>query len=77
MTSATLMATRAIITDFRAGNKKIQHYRWGATAGNRVGIVIPETLYTEYTPGDRNGISTEGVGFSATGQDSGAYICFY
>jgi hypothetical protein len=73
----TLIATRDIMTDLRAGTKRIIHARYGATTGNKVGITIPQALYNDEDSGDREGIATVNVPFQATGQDAGAFICLY
>ena len=73
----TLIATRDIMADFRAGTQRIVHGRYGATAGNRVGATIPAALYTNQSPGDRSGLATVEVPFSAVGQDAGGFLCLY
>ena len=73
----TLIATRDIMADFRSGTQRIVHARYGVTAGNRVGVTVPAALYTGQTPGDRSGLATVEVPFSAVGQDSGAFLSFY
>jgi len=73
----TLIATRDIMADFRAGTQRIVHARYGGTAGNRVGVTVPGALYTGQTPGDRSGLATVEVPFSAVGRDAGAFLCFY
>ena len=73
----TLIATRDIMADFRAGTQRIVHARYGATAGNRVGVTVPAALYTGQTPGDRSGLATVEVPFSAVGRDAGAFLCFH
>src|SRR5690606_24696800 len=59
----TLVATRDIFADFRAGTKAIVSLSYGSTAGNRLGIVIPNALYTGETPADRDGIMAKNVPF--------------
>jgi len=73
----TLVATRDIMADFRAGTKRILHSRYGTATGNKVAITIPQALYKGQTPGDREGMMTVDVPFEAVGQDAGAFICFY
>lgn len=73
----TLVATRDIMSDFRAGTRRIIHARFGSTAGNRIGITIPEALFTNQSPSDHDGIAAVSVPFEAIGQDSGAFLCFY
>ncbi len=73
----TLIATRDIMADFRAGTQRIIHARYGATAGNRVGATIPAALYTNQSPGNRSGLATVEVPFSAVGQDAGGFLCLY
>lgn len=75
--AATLVATRDIMTDLRAGTERIAHLRYGSVAGNRVAITVPKLMATSATPGDREGIVTEEVSFAANGQDSGFYLTFY
>lgn len=73
----TLMATRTIMTDFRNGTTRSMGILVGSTTGNKVGITIPAALYTARNPGDRDGLSTEDVTFAATGQEAGAFLCFF
>jgi hypothetical protein len=73
----TLVATRDVMTAFRNGTQQIVHARFGALAGNRIGLTIPAAFYTNQTPGDRDGVATVTVPFSCVGEDSGAYLCFY
>lgn len=73
----TLVATRDIMTDFRAGTQRILHARYGGTAGNRVALTIPAAQYTNQSPGDRSGLLTVGVPFAATGPDAGAALTFF
>ena len=73
-----LVATNAIMADFRAATARIIHARWGSTAGNRVGITIPNAQYLNHQPGDRGGLATVGVPFFASGEDAAAMgLCFY
>ncbi len=74
---ATLVATRDLMADLRAGTSRIVHARAGSTAGNRVAITLPAALAVELQPGDRDGLMTEEVTLRATGADRGAYICLY
>lgn len=73
----TLVATRDLMGDFRAGTKRIIHLRYGTVAGNRVAITIPQALYTNQTPSDRNRMMQVDVPFECIGKDSGAFICLY
>jgi hypothetical protein len=77
----TLVATRDIMSAFRAGAEQIVHARAvggpGQFAGNRIGLTVPQAFYTTYAPGDRNGLATEQVGFFARGQDSGFALAIY
>jgi hypothetical protein len=77
----TLVATRDIMAAFRAGTEQIIHGRvmggTGVVAGNRVGLTIPQAFYESYDPGDRSGLATEGVGFFARGQDTGAFLAVW
>ncbi len=73
----TLVATRDIMSDFRAGTRRIVHARYGSVAGNRIGITIPAAHYTNHTPGDRNGLGQVTVPFEATGRDAGCFLCVY
>lgn len=77
---ATLVATRDIMTDFRAGASRILHARatGGVGApGNRVGLTVPSAFYESYSPGDKNGLAMESVGYFAQGQDTGAQLVVY
>ena len=73
----TLIATRDIMADFGAGTQRIVHARYGESAGNRIEMTVPAALYTGQTPGDRSGLATIEVPFSAVGRDAGAFLCFY
>lgn len=73
----TLVATRNIMADFRAGTKRILHSRYGTSTGNKIAITIPQALYKGQSPGEREGMMTVDVPFEATGVDAGAFICFY
>ena len=75
--AATLIATRDILTNMTAGTSGILLAGWGTAGGNRVGLTVPTALYTDDSPGDRQGIMTENIPYSAIGQDAGAFICFY
>lgn len=74
---ATLVATRDLLGAMSAGTQKIIHARWGATAGNQVGVTVPTALLTLDDTADRSGIMTESVQFSAIGQDASSMICVY
>lgn len=73
----TLVATRDLMSDFRNGTRRIIHARWGQTAGNRMGITIPQAQYLNHTPGDRNRLAQAEVPFEAVGANAGAFLCFY
>jgi len=77
----TLVATRDIMTTFRAGGVQIIHatVKGGSAAnvGQRISQMIPEAFYTKDDPSDRDGIATEDVEFFCKGKDSGAYLCFF
>lgn len=73
----TLVATRDVMAAFRSGSEQIIHARYGAIAGNRVGITVPMAVYTNQTPGDRNGLMNVTVPFGCVGQDAGSFLCFY
>ncbi len=73
----TLIATRDIFADFRAGTRRTMHAGIGAAAGNRIGITIPAAHYTGQTPGERDGYSVVDVPFAATGPDAGAFLAFW
>lgn len=79
--SDVLVATRDIMTDFRAGTAAIMHARLtggpAANAGQRIGLTVPEVFYTGNDPGDRDGIATEEVSFFCQGEDSGIFLCLY
>lgn len=75
--AAVSKATRDLVADMRAGTKRMLHWRYGGTPGNRVGVTIPQALITGNNDGNRNGLLTEQVSFQPIGQDSGMHICFY
>lgn len=72
-----LVATHDAMADFRAGTPRVFHARYGTVAGNRVGVTLPAAQATNVQPGDKNGLASEGVQFSATGLDAGAFLTFY
>lgn len=73
----TLVATRDIMGDFRAGTPRLLHARYGQTAGNRIALTIPQAQYLNQTPGDRNKLGQVTVPFQAIGRDSGMFLCVY
>ena len=73
----TLVATRDMFTDFRAGTSRILLASLGSAAGNRVGLTIPAAVATQNTPGNRAGIATTGATYEATGADAGAFLTIY
>lgn len=64
-----LVATADYFSDMRAGTKRLVHARWGSTAGNRVGIVIPTFQFTKSDPMDRDGLLAQGVEGKCVGED--------
>lgn len=74
---ATLIATRDLMADFRAGTQRLVHARVGTAAGNRFGLVVPAAHPESYAPGDREGLMTEDVGFFCSGDDAGAFMAFW
>lgn len=74
---ATLVATRDLMADFRAGTSRIINAAYGTVAGNRFALTMPACQPTGYQPGDRDGLMTEEVQFFAGGEDAGAFACFY
>jgi hypothetical protein len=73
----TLVATRDVLGDMKAATEQLLHARWGSVAGNRCAVTVPAALYTGLGQGDRDGIITDEIQFFPSGQDSGAFICFY
>jgi hypothetical protein len=74
----TLVATRDIMGDFRAGTQRHLHFRLGATAGNRIGLTIPTAQYLGQQPSERGGLATVDVPFFVAGEDSASLgLCFY
>lgn len=72
-----LVATRDVMTAFRDGTRQIVHAKWGSSAGNRIGITIPQAHYTAQSPANRDELLAVSVPFKAVGKDSAALICFY
>ena len=72
-----LRATRDVFTDFRGNTRKIIHARWGSTAGNRLGVVIPAAQPMDYGMDDRSGIAAESYRFFCSGDEAGAFLCVY
>jgi hypothetical protein len=73
----TLVATRDLMSVLRSGAAQIVHARWGSATGNRVALTMPRCVVTGDDPGDRQGLATETVAFSCTGEDAGAFLCFF
>ena len=73
----TLVATRDVLTDLRAGTTRILHARYGQVVGNRIAFTMPAAQALNQTPGDRNKLSQIEVPFQATGRDSGLFVCVY
>jgi hypothetical protein len=76
----TLVATRDILGDFKAGTAQpiVARVTGGAAvAGNRIAMTVPSALYTGYSPGDRSGLATEEAPFFCQGQDAGFFLCVY
>lgn len=72
-----LVATADVMADFRAGTKRVLHAQAGSVAGNRWALTIPETRYRDKGAGDREGLRTAEIPFSAIGSDSSFYLCFF
>jgi hypothetical protein len=73
----TLVATRDLMSVLRSGTPQIVHARWGSVAGNRVALTMPRAVVTGDDPGDRQGLATETMAFACTGEDAGAFLCFF
>lgn len=74
----TLLATRDIFADMRAGTARILHARAGSTAGSRVAVTAAAAYATQNNQGgDRDGFSTEAVSGRLTGDNDAFSICFY
>lgn len=74
----TLVATRASVSHFQNMTKQPVHGRYGATAGNRVALTMPSCLYHNATPGDSGGgLTALTIPFHPTGEDAGAFLCFW
>ncbi|MGB4101072.1 MAG: hypothetical protein WBK91_04110 [Alphaproteobacteria bacterium] len=73
----TLVATRDIMTDLRAGTRRIIHTRYGQVVGNRIGLTVPLGQYLNQDPSDRNGLAQVSVPFACVGRDAGAFLCVY
>lgn len=64
---STLVANDPVIADFRAGNTEaVSLGTIGSTAGNRVAVSMPVAYYTDTQQGEREGIRTKVLPFSAT-----------
>ena len=49
----------------------------GATAGNRMLVMLPTVRLQDLSPGNRGGLGEFGIPFQANGPDVGAYISFF
>ncbi len=73
----TLASTRDVFAALVAGTQYKQWLRWGSTSGNRISMYWPTIQFTNGEAEDVNGFAHEGIPWSAQGEDSGVYICFY
>lgn len=69
-----LVATNDLMAAFRNGTEQVIHARWGATAGNRIGITIPAGQYTANNPAERDNLIARAFPFECNGLDSGMVI---
>jgi len=74
---AALIATRNVLQDFKDSNRRRLHGRCGKTSGNKIAVTVPEGQYTNYTPGDREGLKTDAAPYFADGVDRGALVAIY
>jgi hypothetical protein len=78
---ATLVATRNIFADFRAGVVAIIHALLqggnAANPGQRIAFTVPQAFHIGYQPGTDGKLATEEVNFFPRGQDAGFFICIY
>lgn len=75
---ATLVATRDVIADLRAGTKRPIHFRMGDTAGNRLAVTAPQGKYVTRDFADREGVIGESVTVQCSGNDAAAVqICAF
>lgn len=72
-----LVATRNIFSQFRNQQEQTIGAILGSNEGNRVGITIPKARYTALSYGDREGLSTEEMNFSALGADAEMFISIF
>lgn len=72
-----LVATRDVMTAFRAGTRQIISASWGVTTGNKIALTIPAAHYTGQSPSNREDLLGVNVPFACVGKDAGAFLCFY
>ena len=62
---ATLVATNPWFTAYKNATAQSMSFHVGATAGNIVTVTMPKVVYRDISEGDRNGIYTYNLGFTA------------
>src|SRR5690606_26064319 len=73
-----LVATTDYLGRWRAGNKDPLVAALGSTAGNRIGIIVPEAKRANVpTVGARNGEAIRNIEIEATTPDGGAIFVFH
>lgn len=72
-----LPSVRDIFTDWRAGTSKALWLDWGATAGQKVSLLMPEIRYSSYEPGDTRNYATEQIGFRSVQEAGEIFICLH
>lgn len=74
--SVLVASGRDSMADLFAQNEKILSAQIGATAGNRIGVVIPRAMFTDASHKDQNGILKDQLPFRALGNDTEGYLAF-
>lgn len=73
----TLIATRDIFADFRAGTERVLAARLGSAVGNRIAFTVPRGKYTGNANADDSGVEREQTPFAAVGKDAGVFLAIY
>ena len=69
-----LTASQTALADALSQTPRVLAARLGATAGNRLALMVPGALMLNETEGDMQGLASVDVPFAATGSDAWAYL---
>lgn len=72
-----LPSVRDVFTDWRAGTSRALWLDWGATAGQKVSILLPEARWSGYEPGDSKNYATEQLSGRSVQEAGEIFICLH